>query len=394
MAAAPIPATDGFPIWVVSKPLSRLAGVSFLPAPYLHAMLNFFSSVLLISGFAASAQPLMTPSRSVALKPDRCMIYCPTLQLAWDQLTNHVGAAIRMEGEDPLVDELNRGTVPTSVMPASGFVSVAGKNSTAFRARLKRLLKEKFKSHAPELPAAYSHPAVQFVMYAHLQKKLPFPKKFIRAKKPFEFHAANQTTLVHSFGVSRQRSSDFGEQVHILDYVDEDSFTIKLLSSAPDQFVVLSKMKAPNTMNEAIRHVTARVVRKPEAFTRKTVNGKEEIYLNYLSAGDTLVIPVMRINLSTNLAQLCGRKLKNKGFEDQMLIRATQNFRFELDESGAAVRSTGDIIGGFGGSSRPRAFVFNKPFLLSLWKRDRRQPYAAIWVGSSEALVASREEDP
>ena len=68
-----------------------------------------------------------------------------------------------------------------------------------------------------------------------------------------------------------------------------------------------------------------------------------------------------------------------------------QDVLFEMDETGAFVRSTayGDVD--WGGSVSPRQFVFDKPFLLTLWQKGAKQPYLAVWVASPDVLVPFRE---
>jgi hypothetical protein len=114
--------------------------------------------------------------------------------------------------------------------------------------------------------------------------------------------------------------------------------------------------------------------------------------MNTLSKGDLLAIPVVNFSVAANFPQLCDRLFKNKRFEQVYLHQVYQDIHFKMDESGAAVRSTA-YGAAFGGSSEPRRFLFDQPFLLTLWKNDAELPYLAAWIASPDALVAFRGDE-
>jgi hypothetical protein len=66
------------------------------------------------------------------------------------------------------------------------------------------------------------------------------------------------------------------------------------------------------------------------------------------------------------------------------------------DASKPIVSSTAYVDAAFGEpeppprSSKPRAFVFDKPFLLTMWKYKATQPYLAVWVASPDVLLPFR----
>ncbi|MCX7005503.1 MAG: hypothetical protein NTV22_19860 [bacterium] len=71
-----------------------------------------------------------------------------------------------------------------------------------------------------------------------------------------------------------------------------------------------------------------------------------------------------------------------------------QDVVFKMDETGAAVKSTAyeDIF--CEGSSKPRRFIFDKPFLLTLWVAGAPQPYLTLWVAGPDVLVPGNAEAP
>jgi hypothetical protein len=56
----------------------------------------------------------------------------------------------------------------------------------------------------------------------------------------------------------------------------------------------------------------------------------------------------------------------------------------------AALRKT---FGAGGGSSKPRRFLFDRPFLLTLWKKEAKKPYLAVWIASSDILIPFKKDE-
>ena len=71
------------------------------------------------------------------------------------------------------------------------------------------------------------------------------------------------------------------------------------------------------------------------------------------------------------------------------IVLAVQNIRFRLDEHGAILKSEaadGEEVR-VRKPKKPRQFIFDKPFLILLERKDAAQPYFALWVDNPELLV-------
>ncbi|MHC4438388.1 MAG: hypothetical protein ACYS3S_13590, partial [Planctomycetota bacterium] len=55
---------------------------------------------------------------------------------------------------------------------------------------------------------------------------------------------------------------------------------------------------------------------------------------------------------------------------------------FKLDSCGAMLESEATIMT----ASIPRYFIFNRPFLIYMKKRDCEQPFFVMWVDNAELL--------
>jgi hypothetical protein len=68
------------------------------------------------------------------------------------------------------------------------------------------------------------------------------------------------------------------------------------------------------------------------------------------------------------------------------IVLAMQSIRFRLDERGAILKSEAGVALSEDGS-KPRQFIFDKPFLILLERRDAARPYFALWVDNPELLA-------
>ena len=78
---------------------------------------------------------------------------------------------------------------------------------------------------------------------------------------------------------------------------------------------------------------------------------------------------------------------------------ASETIKFRLDEVGADLLSQVEIVvvlGDFGGDgetafdpTKPRRFIFDRPFLLALREKSASQPYLLCWVAHPDIMVPS-----
>lgn len=330
----------------------------------------------------------LTPTLDTTLEGTNSVVYCPTVQIAWDGLAKIVGGPIEMQEPDDLLRSLNEASCPTGVVPEDAHVGMAGYTDQGIVPKIEDALSRKFGATAPRLPASFSDKRTVIVTYSYLFRSLPFPKKFARSTTiPLDFRSGKDSSPVEFFGAPRQTADDFASQVDILHYSGEDDFVVHLSSRVKDEFIILAKIPQPDTLAAGVETVRKHLEAERKGFTKLEVGGKKEFFLNTLSHGDLLAIPVIELNVATNFPQLCDRLFKNPGFEQVWLHQVYQDVAFRMDEAGAAVRSTAYGAAFGGGSSRPRRFLFNRPFLLTLWKNNAKQPYLAVWIASPDVLI-------
>jgi hypothetical protein len=264
---------------------------------------------------------------------------------------------------------------------------MAGYLDDGFVQRLENALRSRFGTNAPAVPPEFLEPDAVFVAYSHLQRALPFPLRFIRSPQtPLRFQHAGGTTPVHCFGASAAAADLYHRQASILHYDGADDFSIQLSSRLEGESIVLAKIPAPTTLREGSERVRRLIESEKGGSTVVERNGRTFHFANTLSEGDVLAIPHVTLDATADFDELCERKLLNAGFTPTFLFRVRQRTSFAMDESGAIVRSNGYGGAAFG-EPTPRRFVFDKPFLLTLWRKGATEPYLALWVATPDVLV-------
>jgi len=238
---------------------------------------------------------------------------------------------------------------------------------------------------------AESNATTVLLAYAYLSRSLPFPGRFARSRTTkIAFCYGKETNEVEFFGAPESRAGDYASQVAILNYSDPDDFIIRLSSRIRDEFIVCAKIQKPVTLSAGVDTVRKYLDLEHETEIGSERNGKPDYHPGTLSDGDLLAIPVIKLKVKTEYPQLCYRLFTNKGFEHVQLQGVYQSIEFTMDETGAAVRSTAQIEM-FGAPAKPRRYVFDKPFLVTLWKEKADQPYFALWAAGPDVMVPGKK---
>lgn len=335
-----------------------------------------------------SAQPKSVPTLNTEIEGTNSIVYCPTLQIAWEGLERLVGGPIEMQDQRPLVNELNNNHCPTNVVPEAAHVFMAGSIKQGIKQKIEEALRSKFGSAAPALPTFAEATPDDMVAYSCLVRELPFLKKFVRsATIPLAFKFEKKSINVEFFGVPPSDSEKYERYVDIIHYGGDYDYSIRLRSRINGEYIVLSMMSRPETLAEGVETIRQQLEAPRKDSFEIMIKGERQFYMNVLSRGEILAIPVMNLKIARNFDEACGRLLKNKGFEMGWLRQVYQDIAFKMDESGASVRSQAVVDTFMGEPPKPRRFAFDRPFLMTVWQEKAPQPYLAVWVASADILV-------
>ncbi len=329
---------------------------------------------------------IVTPHLEQEIVPGKNILWCSTFQLAWNELSDVVGGPVTMAPPSPMADILNKRTATKADLDDASYVAMAGLISEGIEQKIKDEMQRKFSGQAaPELLPDIKA-AVGWATYGYFSKKLPFRHAFKRRHDNLEF----QGRMVDSFGITDLDRKDkllpyLTSQVEIFDYrsgggetgSENAEFVIGLRTESYDDRLILAKIAPRETLAETIREVLGR--------------SKAE-WPDHLSRKETLMVPVLNFDITRDYGELLGRLVRNEPVKTGLpLAAARQLIHFKLDEAGATLvsESEGMPMAGEPPDFVPRQFVFNKPFLILLQRKNAKNPYFALWVDNAELLVST-----
>jgi hypothetical protein len=320
------------------------------------------------------------------------LVYCVTFQLAWDELKKLAGGNIEMENAPELVSVLNNSKVKRNIIPKDAYIATAGLAEDGIIHEIDKKLKKQFGRRFSEL-TYYPRSGAEIIAFAYLFRKLPFKYKFNKFKdSSLPFYHGKSKTNVSYFGYTHQDSDGYDNGIYIIDYTNKDNFTLELLTKKANEKIILAKIPTPKNLNDAINLTAKYIFSKWENDEKIKKNGKAGSRFYGLVSQDTLIIPVINLDQKVNFDDLCKRSIKNTIFKANTLGQAFQKVNFKMNETGATVTSEAAIEDYFGGGSsyvEPKNLIFDKPFLLCLWKTGAKTPYLAIWINNPDILIKS-----
>jgi hypothetical protein len=312
----------------------------------------------------------------------RNYVYCATFQLAWNQSRDKIfGEPIRLAGSPPMAEDLFRGgKLAEDILPPGSYLVRAGLVKDGVVGRIREEMEHRFPNATLHVP---DHLEDQWaIAYAYLQRALTFHEAFDRLKEPLVFHSKRGPVKVACFGVrnlevNSRRDEALAQQVTVLADAGDDDFALRLNTVSEDDEMILAKVKPKQTLGATLAAVCERIKRR---------DGLHDYGPTGLTGGESLVVPIIDLNVQRKYAELEGRFLTNPKWSTIFLKIAEQGIRFRLDENGARLEST--AYEGWTSTDRvkPAQYIFDKPFLLYLKRKSSDQPYLAIWIETPELL--------
>jgi hypothetical protein len=312
----------------------------------------------------------------------RNYVYCATFQLAWNQSRDKVfGEPIRLQGSPPMAEDLLRGgKLAEDILPPGSYLVRAGLVKDGVVGKIREEMARRFPNATLHLPDRLEdHWAIA---YAYLQRALKFREAFDRLKEPLVFRSKHGPVKVACFGVrnlgvNSRRGGALAEQVTVLADAGDDDFVLRLNTISEDDEMILAKVKPKETLAATLAALRERIKRR---------DGLHEDGPTGLMGGESLVVPIIDLNVQRKYSELEGRFLTNPKWSALYQAIAEQGIRFRLDENGARLESTA-----FDGVTslyrqKPAQYIFDKPFLLYLKRKSSDQPYLAIWIETPELM--------
>jgi len=204
------------------------------------------------------------------------------------------------------------------------------------------------------------------IAYAYFLKKVEYVTKFEGRKVYFG------RSMVNGF-----YAKDKGQKnnIRVLQYLDDDHFIIVLgLKNNGDQLFLAKGFDMSNP-GDAISGIKQYNRGNPGA----------------IHAEDRFEMPKLHLDNRREYADLIGKSLANKGYEDFIIKEMFEKIKFDMDQIGARVENEAVVVTGRGGGrriERPkyRNFILDKPFWVVMQRKAGSNPYFLLGVKNTELM--------
>lgn len=332
-------------------------------------------------------QTAIVPTLDSPCPESRNVICCSSFQLAWNRMKDDViGAPVEVVGAEELAARLNTAVQSDADIEPYSFYAAAGRVKDGIISKIQKEMTAKFPSHSVPDFSSIAGISDGILAYSYLTANVPFKYPFRQYKKGFAFtDSQGVETEVGAFGVWGLHSvyDKMRDQVEILyfhedrDATDHDlqmkEFAIDLCRHSEPYQVVAAIVEPRASLAQTLDYIRGQI-----ADSKQEKNYERTCFLDDV---DVLMVPEMFWEIEHNFDELVGKIVANAN-PAMPIIRAKQGIKFKLDRCGAMLESEATIMV----AAIPRYFMFNRPFLIYMKKRDCEQPFFIMWIDNAELL--------
>lgn len=334
---------------------------------------------------------VIVPTLDTPLAKSGNAVWCATFQVAWNHARDDVlRGPLRVANAQAVANRLNNSTVTEAALPPGSYYAAAGRLQDGTVETIRREMARRF----PGVAVPDFDGAAGFVAYGYLNTKTTFTTPFLDTNAPIEFRdAAGVKHSVKGFGP--QPGSDWklrqkqAAQVRVLfsqndKEIDSESHTFKpaafaldLTADQAEHQVIVAILPRPEHLHAALDELTKRIEKFAPAGYQDGVEA------------DVMAIPNIAFHVNHEFAELQGvdKIIENPGeFRGLSILKASQSILFHLDKSGVTLVSESHVTAG---SSIPRDFVVDRPFLIVMKRRSSAKPFFVAWIDNPELLELS-----
>jgi len=315
---------------------------------------------------------------SMPLETGKNVIWCASFQAAWKALQKDVAKGpVKLKGAGELCTLLNRADDVKELVPENSLYAKAGwvrdGVSETIRNDVGGMFPEK---EPPSFPGAVPESCIA---YAYLESHVPFAMPYFQNREPLEFKdAQGRKTAVSSFGIRREDSSKYyklRKQPTPLYVAMDNKFrmtecAIDLDKASPVQ-VVVAMTERRRTLEETLASLEKKIA-SPDALK----------YVYEFSSSDVLLVPDISWHITHHFTELEGRTATNTCLRGYPLSEARQDIAFRLDRSGSELKSEAKVVM----SCLPASYIFDRPFLVYMKRRNADKPFFVMWIDNAELL--------
>ena len=328
-------------------------------------------------------QTVVVPTLDTPMPKSKNVIWCGTLQLAW----NHLGSDVlhqppQVQNAKVVASRLNQEQLTESDLPPNSYLATAGFVKDGIVEKVKSEMKRRFQKDVQIDPMERN----DILAYAYLEANAAFTIPFFDNREPFRFRGSDgKETKVSSFGIQEKHEyayHNLREQIDILyfpkseKYARAEDFAIDLCRGSLPNQVIVARVPQKSTLSATLDDLD----KKCRAFAQ----GPDAQYLRSFGVRDVLLVPNLHWEIGHHFTELEGadKRFLNAGFGTYYIARAMQSIRFRLDRSGAELASESKLYC----LPTPTFFLCDQPFLIVIKKRAAERPFFVMWVDNAELL--------
>ncbi|HPG59039.1 MAG TPA: hypothetical protein PKW98_14560 [Candidatus Wallbacteria bacterium] len=325
----------------------------------------------------------VTPVLDIRIDKKKNMIFCSTVQMAWNELTKINEKIIEISKPSEYVSKLNLLADQLPLLSEDAYLVMAGLANYLTPQKIKEALKSKFGKVLPASELDISLNEIKqgdIYSFSFLFKNLIFKKEFKKIDRHlFKFNG--KKSYVKAFGFS-PGSSEKEEMIKQCDvYYDKKN------SSISNNFFVI-KMKTKSDSDEIVISNF-----NPEETLEKTYKSINDFINNPENKGlirndSYLRIPKVHFNILINYNNMCG-EIKTGKYKKYLIGNAIQKIKFNLNEKGAYLLSYALITYCVGELEK---FIIDRPFFIYLKDKEKNAPYFMTYIADDTLLVKSDEQ--
>ncbi len=327
-----------------------------------------------LCGFFKKSAELNSPSKSEKISISgknipSSDIWCITFQLVWNDFSEKLlnGKKIEFEGANPIIaDELNKKIYTKDLLSDNSYYIANGKINYSLKRKIERDIKKKFHEKSDIVDKINWAQKDSLLFYSMLKKDFTFIDAFERLDKS-SFNKSGE--LVNYFGIEKKTKNALRNNVRVLFYNNPEEYAV-LLKTKEKENVILFRTDKDNSFTNHYDYILKNM--KIDEFGEK----------------DILKVPDINADEFITYDELCGKKIIGT---NMIISQAIQTIKFKMDNKGGKLKSEAAIavmrasLPSF--EEKPRAFVFDKPFILFLIEEGKDKPYFALHVKDTKYLV-------
>lgn len=381
----------------------------------------------------------VAPVLETRIEPGANVVYCSTLQMAWNELCNTViKSELKLEGAPAYAKNLNDAIGKPLILAEGSYIAMVGRKKEDIINKIRRALDEKFsdlpKGHRPKPPVESDLYYPDDIMaFAFLCRLLSFANKFEDVKF-IPFAVDGKTMNVKAFGISTETRQRGGEEyAKLLEQVAVDyTFFSDRLDSAINrldskQFSEGEIARYRNAPEKLFR--SGKMPPKGFILTLAAGTGEDELVISTLPPAGTLLetyeqidgfraldsfetlltegaaaraiarevrgaiidvdknkhfgslrIPEISFDVDHRFEELEKKNVLNDGFEGHQIKKVQQIIRFSLDATGAQLSSQATIVMKGAMKSDRVTYMVDGPFIVYLKNRSDARPYFMAYI--------------